>query len=108
MESRFTQVTETAELDELFARSHEAPVLVFKHSNSCPISAYAYKQMKEADIDVALVVVQTARQISREIEQRTGLRHESPQALLLRDGQVAWSASHWDITTEAVSEIMKQ
>lgn len=107
MESRFTAITDTTELEQLFARSHDAPVLLFKHSNTCPISAAAYKEVKEAGTDVALVVVQKARLVSRAIEERTGVRHESPQALVLSDGAVVWTASHWNITAAAVNEAMK-
>lgn len=108
MESRFTQIADSAELEQLIARSHETPVVLFKHSNSCPISASAYKQIKQAGTDVALVVVQTARSLSREIEKRTGVRHESPQAFILRGGQVVWSASHWDITTDALNDALRE
>ncbi|HEX8475072.1 MAG TPA: bacillithiol system redox-active protein YtxJ [Pyrinomonadaceae bacterium] len=108
MESRFTPIADTTELEQLFARSHDAPVVLFKHSSTCPISAAAYQQMKRAGADVALVVVQTARGVSREIETRTGIRHESPQAFILRDGEVVWSASHWNITADALNEAIKQ
>jgi bacillithiol system protein YtxJ len=91
----------------LFARSHEAPVVLFKHSNSCPISAAAYRAMKHLNAPVSIVVVQQNRDVSREVETRTGVRHESPQAFVLRNGEVAWSASHFDITADAVERAMR-
>ncbi len=103
-ESNFVPVESRAALDELIARSHERPVVLFKHSTTCPISAHAHRQMKQLGGEVALVVVQRARDISREIEARTGVRHESPQVIILRAGQSAWTASHFDITTAAVAE----
>ena len=42
-----------------------------------------------------LIVVQHARPVSNAVVERFGVRHESPQALLLRDGRVVWHASHW-------------
>ena len=108
METRFLTVGDAGALDELFARSHEAPVLVFKHSTSCPISAGAYRQMERVGGEVALIVVQRARDASRLVEERTGVRHESPQALLLRNGSVVWSASHWDVTAEAVAGALRE
>lgn len=107
MESSFTPITDTTELEQLFARSHDAPVLLFKHSNTCPISAAAYREVKQAGADVALVVVQQAQKISRAVEERTGVRHESPQALVVSDGQVVWTASHWNITADAINEALK-
>ncbi len=58
--------------------------------------------------DIALVVVQKARELSRRIETETGLRHESPQAIVLRNGEAVWSASHWSITIDALQSAMRQ
>lgn len=108
METQFTQIADAQALDELVARSHDAPVVLFKHSLTCPISAAAYREMTQLEADVALVVVQKARDISREVETRTGVRHESPQAFVLRNGEVVWTASHWSITAAAVTDAVRQ
>ncbi|HEX8458744.1 MAG TPA: bacillithiol system redox-active protein YtxJ [Pyrinomonadaceae bacterium] len=109
--TNFMPVTDTGGLDELVARSHDAPVVLFKHSTTCPISARAHQQMERLPADVAgqisLVVVQRARELSRRVAEETGIRHESPQAIVLRNGQAVWSASHFDITTEAVAEAVR-
>jgi bacillithiol system protein YtxJ len=52
--------------------------------------------------------VQRAREVSREVEARTGVRHESPQALILRGGEAVWSASHWRVTAEAVESALRE
>src|SRR3954467_6256626 len=101
METHFNQVNDTNALDQLLARSHEEPVILFKHSTTCPISANAYRQMSQVEGAVSLVVVQRARDVSNEIESRTGIRHESPQAIVLRNGEAVWNASHFDITSDA-------
>jgi bacillithiol system protein YtxJ len=108
METNFNPVSDAAALEELFVRSHETPVLLFKHSNACPISASAYRQMGEVKTPVSIVVVQKSRDVSREVEERTGLRHETPQALVLRNGQVVWSASHFDITADVVEQAVRE
>ena len=108
MENQFIPVGDQQELDQLIARSHEAPVLVFKHSTTCPISAAAYREMRQLATEVALVVVQHAREVSREVEARTGIRHESPQALVLRNGEAVWTASHWRLTAEEVERAMRE
>jgi bacillithiol system protein YtxJ len=104
----FSPVTELKRLDELFASSSESPVVIFKHSNACPISAGAYEEMNGVSVPVHLVVVQTARQISDSIEVRTGVRHESPQVIVLKNGAPVWSASHWGITASAVQSAVEQ
>ena len=108
MENQFITVDDRQGLDQFIARSHEAPALLFKHSTTCPISAAAYQEMKQLAREIALVVVQQSRDVSREVEARTGVRHESPQALLWRNGEVVWSASHWHITAEAVERALRE
>lgn len=108
MAARFINVNDIKGLEELLARSHDEAVVLFKHSTMCPVSASAYEEMSRFEGDVGLVVVQKARPVSDEIETRTGVRHESPQALVLRGGQVVWTASHWKVTAEAVGGAMKE
>lgn len=98
-------------LEAALHRSAEAPVLIFKHSLTCGVSAAAIAELRrflarrptEDVADYRLVEVQNARPVSNEIARRTGIRHESPQALLLRDGEVVWSASHWHIRAEELA-----
>src|SRR5438128_10407908 len=108
METQFTQINDTNTLDQVLARSHDEPVILFKHSTTCPISASAYRQMSQVEGVVSLVVVQRARDISKEIESRTGVRHESPQTIVLRNGEAVWTASHFDITSEAVERAVRE
>ena len=103
-ESNFVAVKDRAALDALIARSHREPIILFKHSLTCPISAFAYRQMKQMGAEVALVVVQQARDVSRAVATVTGIRHESPQAIILRNGKAAWSASHYDIKADTVTQ----
>ena len=107
-DSHFTPVNDTETLDHLLTRSHKEPVILFKHSTTCPISASAYRQMSQVDRDVSLVVVQRARNISNEIETRMGVRHESPQVVVVKNGEAVWTASHFDITSEAVERAVRE
>ncbi len=108
MDSHFTPVTSAAELDGLLAGSDQTPVVLFKHDTTCPISAAAYREMSALRSDVALVDVDEAADVSQEIASRTGIKHESPQVIVLAHGQPVWSASHYDITQDAVEEALQQ
>ncbi|MBC8031287.1 MAG: bacillithiol system redox-active protein YtxJ [Pyrinomonadaceae bacterium] len=108
MGNHFVRVKDTESLEALTARSKDGPLVIFKHSLTCPISSAAYEQMARFDGEVALIEVQVARQLSREIEAKLGVRHESPQVIVLNKGQVAWNASHYKITAEAVAEAVKK
>jgi bacillithiol system protein YtxJ len=100
-------IKDVESFEELASRSQNAPVVIFKHSTTCPISAAAYNEMSRFEGEVALVEVQRARSLSKEIEQRTGVTHESPQVLVLRKGKVVWDASHWRVKADAVKEAVK-
>jgi bacillithiol system protein YtxJ len=108
MENHLVRITETTALDDLVERSRQRPVVIFKHSLTCPISASALGQMKNYEGEVALVEVQRARGLSAEIENRLGVRHESPQVIVLRNGQVVWDASHFKITSDAVANAVSK
>lgn len=50
----------------------------------------------------AIVRVIEERPISLALADRVGVKHESPQALLIKDGQALWHDSHRAITTDAL------
>jgi len=96
-----------ADLDEAVRRSHAHPIVIFKHSVTCGRSAMAFEEVEdlialEPAVDVFLVSVQFGAMISKEISRRFGLRHESPQALVVSQGAVAWHASHLRVTREEI------
>jgi bacillithiol system protein YtxJ len=45
--------------------------------------------------------------LSDTVAERLGVRHESPQALLIKDGRAVWHASHWSITSEALVSALR-
>lgn len=102
METRFNSITGAEALHDLLELSRVGPVILFNHDPHCPISARAFAQMEGLDSDVMLVDVSRERSLTREIQGKTGVRHESPQVIVLRDGQPSWSASHFEITRTAV------
>lgn len=108
MENHFINLNDAKSFEELLSRSQERPVVVFKHSTTCPISAAAYEQMTNFDGEVALVDVQSAREVSSAIEKKTGVPHESPQVLIFRNGEVIWNASHWKVKADAVAEAIRK
>jgi len=106
MPTKFIRIQDQQSLDRLLAESKVRPILLFKHSNSCGISSRAYREMEKLD-DVNLLEVQTARELSREIATITGVRHETPQVIVLKDGKAVWNASHYDVDAKSVSEALQ-
>jgi bacillithiol system protein YtxJ len=106
--ANFDAVENVGALDRLFQTSHERPVVLFKHSVTCSVSADAYEDMANYAGPIELVVVQSARAVADEIEARTGIRHESPQVIILRNGKPVWNASHWKVRAEAVAGAVEE
>src|SRR2546422_6988306 len=99
----FVELLDVDALDRFLARANGSPAIIFKHSNSCGISARAHAEMSRIELPVGLVTVQTARAVSNEIEARTGVEHETPQVFIIRNGKTLWTASHGQIKAEAVA-----
>lgn len=107
MNAQFKQITSIEELDRVFQESNEKPVVLFKHSTTCPISAGVYEVVRNVEGEINIVIVQSARAISNEIAARTGIRHESPQAIVIKNGEPIYNASHYDITTGDLEREMR-
>lgn len=105
--TEFVPVQDVGAFESLLQESQNHPVVLFLHDPGCPISRAAHRQMTRLGGSVPLVDVRTGTQISRAIEERTGVQHESPQVILLDHGQAAWSASHYAITAQAVDVALR-
>ena len=103
-------LTTQAELDELVKRSNTEPVILYKHSVTCPISARAQEQVVELkhDIPSYAVVVQYARDLSQKVEDEFGIEHETPQVIIVKGGKAVADFSHANITTKDVREAVEQ
>jgi len=107
-----TPLTSVDELDDALAKSSANPVLIFKHSSTCGLSAMAAEEVAEwldaahVNADVYVVDVRRSRPVSHAVAERLKVRHESPQALLVRDGIVCWHRSHAGVTAGAIERAL--
>ena len=106
MGNKFFKIDNHTALENLITDSTKKPVIVFKHSNACSISARAYREMEKVD-EVNILEVQSARAISNEFATLTGVRHETPQVVILRDGKAVWDASHFDVVAANVMKAVE-
>jgi bacillithiol system protein YtxJ len=113
MHPELTHLQRIEELDALLAESDTRPLLLFKHSLSCGTSYEALDELIDHLNDerlparYAIITVQTHRELSTAVAKRLGVRHETPQALLIRDGRVVWTASHFRVTGGALETAIK-
>lgn len=87
------------DLDAAIAASHDHPVVLFKHSTRCSVSAMA-KRNFEAQWDPTqqaeayLLDLITYRSVSNAIAERFEVKHESPQMLVISDAHLQFHESH--------------
>jgi len=108
IETNLNKIDTLHKLEAAIEESRLRPVLLFKHSTSCGISSGVFRDVSRVDADINLVIVQTDRDISNEIARRTGIKHESPQAIVFKDGEPVYHASHYDITIEDLNEHLSE
>ena len=105
-EPPFSQVSDAATLETWLTAP--GPVVLFLHDPHCPISRNAFGQVAVITGPVPAVNVSTDRALSKLIQERTGVRHESPQVIVLRNGRVVWHGSHFGITKSAVLDAVAE
>src|SRR5688500_3784123 len=108
MPASIKYIRSSEELDSVFSSSFDRPHIVLKHSNSCGISAHILHQLTGSlDHEINVIVVQTERELSNIVADRTGHRHHSPQLFVLADGQPVYHATHYGIDAEAVNSKLR-
>ena len=111
--SHVTALSDIEDLEAAIAESSERPVLLFKHSRTCGVSCealdelHAHVEKAEPQAVYKLITVQSHRGLSDATAQRLGVRHETPQAILLRDGRAVWTASHFRITKRQLDQVFE-
>lgn len=97
-------------LVEIIDLSRQKPVMIFKYSTRCGISSDALRRLKRSwkpgDNETAHTVsvnVLEEKKLSDEIAMHFNVTHESPQVLVIKNGRMAYSASHYDIQYEEVT-----
>ncbi len=107
MAANFVSVDSLEALDALFEESHLTPVVLFKHSNTCGISADLIEQVGAVNANINVIVVQQHRPISNAIAERTGYRHQSPQAFVIKNGKAIYHATHYGINASDIEAGLK-
>jgi len=101
----------TASINEITEHSNKEPVLIFKHSLTCPISADAYKRIVEGlekgliPYPTYIVIVQNERDLSNTIAEKLGVIHQSPQLILIKDEKAIYDESHHNIQVSNTPKI---
>jgi bacillithiol system protein YtxJ len=97
---------ETSHLSEIIEASEKESVIIFKFSAECASSDRLRNKLEKGLEDktinspIYLVTVQKLRVLSGKIEEYFGIKHESPQIIVLKNGKTTYSAHHNEIQLE--------
>lgn len=99
------------QLEDISKESHIIPVAIFKHSTRCGISRMALRQFeKQLDIENAnfkiyFLDLLSFRELSNEIVNRFQVFHQSPQLIVIKNGNTIHHSSHYQIDAEILNNI---
>ncbi len=90
------------QIDRIMEASNQIPQLIFKHSTRCSISTMALQRLQnewhpDTEIDAWFLDLLAYRNVSNAIADRLGVWHQSPQAILIKEGRVVYHDSHHSI-----------
>jgi len=104
-------LTQQNQIQEIITESKETPVIIFKHSTTCAISATAKNRLERQWADAGIKGVKTYyldllahRPVSNQVAQVFGVEHQSPQLLLIKNGVCEYDASHLGINLNEVKK----
>lgn len=105
----WTNLTDTAQIEEIANKtSHETPCLIFKHSTTCSISQIANQRIQELkdhkDLKLYYLDLLKNRDVSNFIAEHFSVHHESPQVLIIKNGECVYEESHLGIQKSEVFE----
>lgn len=97
-----------SQLKELIEKSQVKPQVIFKHSSRCGISAMAKGRLERsiapANADFYFLDLITYRNISNKVASEFNVYHESPQILIIKNGECIYDESHSSITMDEIEE----
>lgn len=98
-----------AQVEQIKAESMKQPVIIFKHSTRCSISAMVWDRLKRnwKNEDFNRVTpyyldLITYRTVSDFIAKEFGVYHESPQVIIVKNGQASYDNSHMGISYQEI------
>lgn len=96
------------QLKTIQSRSFDHPVVIFKHSTRCGTSSMVKSRLERSDVpegyEFYYLDLIRYRSVSNHIAELYKVEHESPQALVIRNGECVYDASHMAIRMEELAE----
>jgi bacillithiol system protein YtxJ len=97
-----------SQLIEIKEHSKSKPQLIFKHSTRCSISAVAKNRLERStppeNVDFYFLDLIQHRNISNKVAEEFSVFHESPQVLLIKNGECVYDESHSGISMDEIAD----
>ena len=102
------ELANAQQLEELKQKSNERPQVIFKHSTRCSISSMAKGRLDRSEVpdgaDFHYLDLISHRNISSKIADDFKVHHESPQVLVIKNGECVFDESHYGIDMEDIKQ----
>ena len=111
--AEFKEITCSQEFGEILDESRQRKIILFKHSTTCPISERAWQEIQDLiqdssdEVLVVMIKVIESRPVCSQVAEDLGVKHQSPQVLLLNNKKVLWHASHQSVTQNKIKKALE-
>lgn len=106
--SFWKNINSEEDLAKAIEDSYQHKIAIFKHSTSCFISKTVLRNFEKElensgqEVEVYFLDLLANRSLSNKIAEDFGIRHESPQLIVIENGKPVNSASHQDISLSQI------
>jgi bacillithiol system protein YtxJ len=108
------ELNSTEDFETCLARSEHEPIFLYKHSTACSVSAAARQRLlsylsaaPEGIPPFHMVKVIESRPVSNRAAEVLGVRHQSPQLILVHGRRALWDTSHGQITADSIAQALE-
>ncbi|NJC25724.1 monothiol bacilliredoxin BrxC family protein [Neolewinella antarctica] len=105
----FNVMKTSADFQAALDASQEKPIVIFKHSATCPFSAAAQIEVANTkhDLDIYGITLQYTPELKVEIAEKLGVEHKSPQTIVVHKGKAVSSQWRGDIQERVLKNAVK-
>ncbi|NIK11036.1 bacillithiol system redox-active protein YtxJ [Alkalibacillus almallahensis] len=102
------QITEEAQLNQALNQNE---AILLKHSLTCPISAEAKGHVESFatnhEIPAYIIHIQENRDLSNQVAEELNIKHQSPQVFYIKQGNVEYHTSHFEIKEDQLENVVQ-
>lgn len=98
---KWIALTSEDQLKNILEKSAHKPQVIYKHSKTCSVSSLAKNRLEKNTtpdgVDFYFLDIWANRDLSNKVARDLHIRHESPQVLLIKNGECVYDESHLSI-----------